>query len=309
MVSITCIRLKINFILFTMDNNHPLVKALRDLTRDLRLFIELSLREEDAEWEDWLRLILKETEIKCWERKNCSKKDCPAFHNTAARCWLVAGTMCGGKVQGEFAIKYKNCTECDVYQTAVFRDPVTEIYEHIITLIHSLKATQDKLKTLAIRDSLTGVYNRNFFNEIIANEIERTKRYGEKFSIIMMDIDNFKEINDNFGHLFGDWILKEFSLLLKQSVRSSDLLVRFGGDEFLIVVPETDFEDCQNMISRLGILISDWNERHSDLEYKLSVSTGCSLYEQGKDLMEIINRADLQMYKDKLNKKVSNDFP
>ena len=175
-----------------MDSKHPLFKALMNLTHDLRLFIDLSLQESDAAWEEWLPLVLKNEEIKCWEMKNCSHKECPSYLNTAKRCWLVAGTMCGGKIQGEFAVKYKSCTECDVYEAAVFKDPITEVAEHVFTLVHSLRSTQSKLKTMAIRDPLTGAYNRNFFNEIIANEITRTKRYGEKFSIVIMDVDEFK---------------------------------------------------------------------------------------------------------------------
>lgn len=283
-----------------MDNNHPLVIALRNLTHDLRLFIELSLQESDAAWEEWLRLILKKDEVKCWEKKNCSKKDCPAYSNTDVRCWLVAGTMCGGKVQGEFAVKYKSCTECDVYQEVVFKDPVTETYEHVVTLIHSLRLTQDKLKIMAIRDPLTGLYNRNFFNEIIANEIERTKRYGEKFSIVMMDIDNFKQINDIYGHLIGDWILRECALVLGKSIRASDLLVRFGGDEFLVVTLETDSRECDSLIFRVNEHLSDWNKEHTDPDYGLSVSVGCAKFENGKDLMEVMKKADSCMYINKL---------
>ena len=282
-----------------MDNNHPLVIALQNLTHDLRLFIELSLKEADASWEEWLRLILKESEVKCWERKNCSNKGCPAHHNRDVRCWLAAGTMCGGKAQGEFAIKYKSCTECDVYQEAVFKDPVTEVYEHIVTLIHSLRLTQDKLKTMAVRDSLTGVYNRNFFNEIIANEIERTRRYGDRFSIVIMDVDNFKQINDIYGHLIGDWILRECAATLSKSVRSSDLLVRFGGDEFLVLTLETDSETCDALISRVNENLSVWNREHDDHDYQLSVSVGCAVFERGKDLMEVIKEADFRMYENK----------
>ncbi|MDA8432033.1 MAG: GGDEF domain-containing protein [Nitrospiraceae bacterium] len=282
-----------------MDNNHPLVMALKNLTRDLRLFIELSLKEADASWEEWLRWILKESEVKCWEKKNCSNKGCPAHGNRDVRCWLVAGTMCGGKAQGEFAIKYKSCTECEVYQEAVFKDPVTEVYEHVVTLVHSLRLTQDRLKTMAVRDSLTGVYNRNFFNEIIANEIERTKRYGDKFSIVIMDIDNFKQINDVYGHLIGDWILRECAATLSKSVRSSDLLVRFGGDEFLVLTLETDSGTCDALTTRVNEHLSSWNREHADHDYRLSVSVGCAVFEQGKDLMEVIKEADFRMYENK----------
>ena len=283
-----------------MDNNHPLVIAFKNLAHDLRLFIELSLQETDAAWEDWLRLVLKEGEAKCWEKKNCSKKECPAYSNADMRCWLVAGTMLGEKAQCEFAVKYKHCTECNVYNDAVFKDPVTETYEHVVTLIHSLKATQDKLKIMALRDPLTGLYNRNFFNETIANEINRTKRYGDKFSIVIMDINDFKRINDNYGHLIGDWMLKECASILSRSVRSSDLLVRFGGDEFLIVTSETDFKECAALTSRVNEHLSNWNKEHDDPDYSLSVSIGCAKFENGKDLMEVIKEADSRMYKNKL---------
>jgi len=280
--------------------DHPLTSALGNLTHDLRLFIELSLQETDAAWEEWLRLILKESEVKCWEKKNCSKKDCPAYFNADVRCWLAAGTMCGGKVQGEFAVKYKSCTECEVYQEAVFKDPVTEVYEHIVTLIHSLRLTHDKLKIMAIRDPLTGIYNRNFFNAIISNDIERTRRYGDKFSIVIMDVDNFKQTNDIYGHLIGDWLLKECASILGRAIRSSDLLVRFGGDEFLVVTRETGHGDCDALIERINEHIAFWNREHTEPDYGLSVSTGCAVFDQGKDLMEVIKEADAGMYRNKL---------
>jgi diguanylate cyclase (GGDEF)-like protein len=285
-----------------MDTNHPLVKTLENLTYDLKLFIELSLQETDAEWEKWLRLTLKESAVKCWELKacDCFEQGCPAYQSADKRCWLITGTRCGGKEQGEFSTKYKHCTACEVYRNAVYRDPITEVYEHIVTLIHSLKSTQDKLKTLAIRDPLTGAYNRNFFNEAIANEIKRTKRYGENFSIVVLDIDNFKHINDAYGHLIGDWILKECATLLNKSIRDSDLLVRFGGDEFLVVTPATDMDECSALISRVHGHLAAWNKVPRDHEYGLSVSIGCSVFERGKDLMEVIKEADTRMYNNKL---------
>jgi len=275
-----------------MDENHPLSKALQQLTNDIRLFIELSLQETDAAWDEWLHLVIKEQATGCWEKKKCTKNDCPAYGDRTHRCWLTVGTMCGGKVQGEFAIKYKSCTECDVYRETVFGDPVNEVYEHIITLVHSLKTTQDKLKTLAIKDTLTGTYNRNFFNVIIANEVERSKRYGDKFSIIMVDIDNFKYINDTFGHL-------QCASILQNSIRSSDLLVRYGGDEFIIVTTESGDGECDKLMSRVEELMAGWNSDPGNKEYSLSVSSGCALFEQGRELMDVIDEADKKMYASK----------
>jgi len=189
--------------------------------------------------EDWLGIVRK-SGVKCWEVKACGKEDCPAFGSTDARCWLVAGTMCGGKPQGKFAQKFGSCVECDVYQKALGLDPVAEIYEQIVTLVHSLRESRGQLKAMATRDLLTGAYNRNYFNEVIKVEAERTKRYGSTFSILIVDVDRFKQINDTYGHLHGDGILRECAQLLQRSLRSADILVRFGGDEFLILAPETD---------------------------------------------------------------------
>lgn len=282
-----------------MDENHPLFIALQQLTNDIRLFIELSLQETDAAWDEWMHLVIKEQETGCWEKNGCNKTDCPAYGNRLHRCWLTVGTLCGEKVQGEFAIKYKNCTECDAYKEAVFGDPVNEVYEHIITLVHSLKTTQDKLKSLAIKDTLTGAYNRNFFNVIIANEVERSKRYGDKFSIIMFDIDNFKNINDTFGHLHGDRLLRECASILQRSIRSSDFLVRYGGDEFIILTTEIGDDECDKLMSRVDKLIAGWNADPKNKEYSLSVSSGCALFEQGRELMDVINEADKKMYENK----------
>ena len=84
-----------------------------------------------------------------------------------------------------------------------------EIYEHLITLVHSLKTTQSKLVNLATKDMLTGLYNRNYFNEAMARETARAKRFGEQMSVLIIDVDGFKSFNDNFGHLHGDGILRE----------------------------------------------------------------------------------------------------
>lgn len=289
-----------------MDKNHPLVKALSQLTEDIRLFIELSLQETDASWDEWLDHIMQDSLVRCWERKHCTKIDCPAYKNTKGRCWLVAGTMCSGKVQGEFALKYKSCTECEVFQESVFTDPVTEIYEHILTLVHSLKNTQEKLKTLAIRDPLTGAFNRNFFNEVILNEIERTRRYGKAFLIIMIDIDRFKYINDTFGHLHGDRMLRECTSALSGAIRASDLLVRYGGDEFVIVSPFDHGEPCNHILERINDQIAQWNEDNKGGEYNLAISIGCSRFEQGKNLMDVIADADKNMYIHKEGKIAEN---
>lgn len=282
-----------------IPENHPLLHALQKISNDLRLFIELSLHDSDDSWEEWLPFVMNEQPVKCWEKKPCSKKTCPAYMNTNNRCWLIAGTMCGGKVQGEFAVKYKSCTECDVYQESVFKDPSVEIYEHLITLVHNFKATQDRLKTMATRDVLTGLYNRNFFHETVTREIEQARRYGDKIAITIIDINDFKEINDTYGHLHGDGVLREFARLLLKAARKSDIVCRFGGDEFLIVSPKSDCGKNLSFAARLRKEVSDWNREFSSEGYELSYSIGCSTWEKGKNLDDVLNEADQLMFKNK----------
>lgn len=270
---------------------------------DLRSFIDLSLHEADTTWEEWIASFKRDVDVKCWERKNCGKKECPAYQNSCGRCWLIAGTMCCGEVTGKFALKYGNCTKCDIYQQAVFGDPVAEIYEHLITLVHSLRLKQDELKMIATRDLLTGLYNRNYFELVMAQEMEKVKRYGGRLSLVLIDVDNFKQINDNYGHLHGDGVLRECALILNKAVRSSDTLVRLGGDEFLIIMPETECNEKDILIQRINGCVKEWNGKYASQGYDLSLSFGCSVLEQGKELLEVLSEADALMYKDKTRKR------
>jgi diguanylate cyclase (GGDEF)-like protein len=288
---------------YDSSDDDPLATALKSLARDIRLFIELSLREDDEAWDKWLPQVLENLTIRCWKLKQCEKKDCPAYEKPNIRCWLTVGTMCGGKVQGDFAIKYQSCTECEVYQQAVFENPVVEIYEHLLTLIHSLREKQDKLKLMATRDLLTGLYNRNYFNETIAREIERAKRQDEDISVIMIDIDRFKQINDTYGHLHGDGILKECASILTRATRKSDIVCRFGGDEFLIVTFGNDGPGHDSIISRIQEYVSAWNGQYASDNYRLSLSIGWSDLPQEGQLMAALREADRRMYEEKRRKE------
>ena len=117
-----------------------------EIMKSLRTFIEFSLLEDEKSWSDWIAATVKEHKSNCWEKKQCKTPDCPAYNNDCGRCWLIAGTLCGGKVQGKFAKKYNSCLECEVYQEAVYKDSATELREHILILIHSLISKQLELK-------------------------------------------------------------------------------------------------------------------------------------------------------------------
>ncbi|MBI4826355.1 MAG: GGDEF domain-containing protein [Nitrospirae bacterium] len=282
-----------------MSKEKELDNIFQNFREDLRGFIDISLQEDELSWKEWLSHIKRDINIRCWEIKNCDKKDCPAFMNSCGRCWIIAGTMCGDVPHGQFAIKYGNCIKCNVYQEAVLANPENEIYEHLIVLVHSLRSKHLELKTLALHDILTGLYNRNYLDIYLEREQKKIKRYGGSLTCFMFDLNNFKHINDTYGHLHGDGVLREFASILKNSIRDTDLIVRYGGDEFFIIKPESSGHENDIMLQRIRQNIAKWNEEYGSENYSLSFSYGHAVYDQDKDIEQVIEKADAEMYKDK----------
>jgi diguanylate cyclase (GGDEF)-like protein len=282
-----------------MNNEKRLADTFENFRKDLRSFIDISLQEDEVSWQDWLSHLKRDIDCKCWEIKNCDKKDCPAYKSSCGRCWIIAGTMCNEQPQGQFALKYGSCIKCNVYQEAVLSDPENEIYEHLIVLVHSLRIKQQELKTLALHDTLTGLHNRTYLDIYLEREKRKIKRYGGSLTIFIIDLDNFKYINDTYGHLHGDGVLKEFASILKRSIRDTDLLVRYGGDEFLIIKPEASDNENDIMLQRIRQNISKWNKEYASKNYSLSFSYGHDIYDQSKDINQVIEEADAAMYRNK----------
>jgi diguanylate cyclase (GGDEF)-like protein len=128
----------------------------------------------------------------------------------------------------------------------------------IINLEQSLRFANEEIRLLSITDSLTGCFNRSYFNERFPIELTRAKRYRHPLSLIICDIDHFKNINDNYGHQAGDVVLKEFAAMIMASIRDKvDWIVRYGGEEFLIILPETDTGGAQILAERLRERITE----------------------------------------------------
>jgi len=160
-----------------------------------------------------------------------------------------------------------------------------------------LKARANKFEDISSHDTLTGAYNREKFEEALGIEIEKTSRYGtESFVLIFLDIDNFKTINDTHGHLVGDEVLKELATRVRKNLRKSDLFARWGGEEFVLILP---------LISRSNATIAAQNIRkhisETDFQHvgKVTCSFGLTKYTEGDTIHSIIHRADLAMYEAK----------
>ncbi|HRU39603.1 MAG TPA: sensor domain-containing diguanylate cyclase, partial [Candidatus Goldiibacteriota bacterium] len=159
-----------------------------------------------------------------------------------------------------------------------------------------------KTKDLAIRDGLTGLYARKYFMEQLDEEVRRSKETGTPLSFILIDIDHFKNCNDTYGHLFGDKVLRLLSEFLRENLRDVDIIGRYGGEEFAVILPNTARNGCRFVCERLrenfSKLIINVNENEG---IKLTLSIGGVEMAKGFKLMEIINKADKALYYSKEN--------
>jgi diguanylate cyclase (GGDEF)-like protein len=150
----------------------------------------------------------------------------------------------------------------------------------------------DLLRSLAMVDPLTGLYNRRFAEQRLAAEVARSERKGHPLTILTLDLNNFKQINDTYGHPAGDLVLQEFAARLNNVIRGGDLAVRLGGDEFLVLLPECTSQQLQLVLGRLGSLEVDWHGQGIPITF----SAGWKQYEPGERPEEMLARADEVLY-------------
>ncbi len=169
-----------------------------------------------------------------------------------------------------------------------------------LDLFLRLKYLYTKTRFLSVTDELTKLYTRRHLNSVLNQEYERAKRYGSILSVAMLDIDDFKQINDTYGHLAGDYILKEISKILIGTLRKTDFIYRYGGEEICILMPETLIEKAFIPLERLRKTIENRNFVFEGVDIKVTVSIGASMYK--KELQkaeELVERADLALYQAK----------
>ncbi|MCU7835522.1 MAG: diguanylate cyclase [gamma proteobacterium symbiont of Taylorina sp.] len=160
----------------------------------------------------------------------------------------------------------------------------------------TIKQQQDKLLSLAIHDQLTGVYNRHFLMETVIKKIAFSIRHKIELSLIMMDIDHFKQVNDNYGHPKGDYVLKTVAKLLIELCREEDIITRFGGEEFIILLDQTN----QQAAHEKAELIRKTLEKLNPDNIKITCSFGVTQLNNDKETIEdLIKQADLALYQAK----------
>lgn len=158
-------------------------------------------------------------------------------------------------------------------------------------------------------DELTGLFNRRTLNELLPREMARAQRAGSQLSVVMVDVDGFQRLSDRFGHVVSERILLEVSRMLKRNFRAADILVRYGVDEFLAILPETDRREAQIAVNRLYGGVAQWNRRNQDFGYKLGLSCGIAQFVPDASTAEsLVEAADAEMYNLRQARR-DNSFP
>ncbi|MEZ5425699.1 MAG: GGDEF domain-containing protein [Pyrinomonadaceae bacterium] len=153
---------------------------------------------------------------------------------------------------------------------------------------------------LATLDALTEIYNRAALEKLINKEMDRSKRYGLPMSILLLDLDHFKKVNDNYGHQVGDFTLKTLVQSITKVLRDHDILGRFGGEEFMILLPDTDLKNSQIVAERVRRMVEKTKIRMGKTTLKVTISIGlATLRKEGDNFQDLFRRADLGLYKAK----------
>ncbi|WP_461519699.1 GGDEF domain-containing protein [Porticoccus sp.] len=217
---------------------------------------------------------------------------------------LISGSSKPHKAQYIIRLEDRYLGELTISNQKKFTEVDILAHEQAIScLIHHLKNALDyqALEKVAFHDSLTGVMNRTSMDELLPKEVGRAQRHCYDLSVVMVDIDNFKVINDEAGHLMGDHILRHVSRTIKNQLRTSDLLFRYGGDEFFLILPNTDLpganKAAQQIINSMG---RDF-DKNLALTTAPKLSIGVTHYRPGEHHEELVYRVDSALYEAKKN--------
>ena len=157
----------------------------------------------------------------------------------------------------------------------------------------------EEIYRMMITDGLTGIANRRKLDEALENEFLRAKRYGRPLSIAILDADHFKKVNDNHGHIVGDFVLKKLATLFQQNIRREELLGRYGGEEFVVVMPEVDSSGAFQLAEKLRKTVETTVFKSAETELPVTISVGVATLGEENSVKDFLDTADQALYRSK----------
>lgn len=224
--------------------------------------------------------------------------------NYENRCWLPKGKGSilavpvtlgeGGDAVGVLVARSATAGGFSPEDERMFRS----IAGHLAVAIENASIFQ-RTQELSFVDPLTRVYNRRYFEERLTREISRAERYHRPFQILLIDVDNFKSINDRLGHQYGDFVLSKIAQILREELRASDVVARYGGDEFIVLLPESEGLASDRVMFKLRRALRSYPWKEFDAyEMRLGLTVGVAAYpEEGLTPKELVAFADKELYK------------
>ncbi len=233
---------------------------------------------------------------------------CPHLKGYSDAVYLCAPMIAQGEVLGMIHLRFA----ADLKEESLSTDELeyrykskqmlaTSLLEHYSLPLTNLRL-RETLRMQSIHDPLTGLFNRRYMKDSLEFETRRAKRHKSSLGIIMVDVDHFKNFNDTYGHEVGDIVLIELGSFLKNNIRKEDIACRYGGEEFILILPETSLENSHLRAENLKAIQNGLKIKHNDHVHNIAVSIGVASFPQhGSTIEETLNAADAALYKAKTN--------
>ena len=230
---------------------------------------------------------------------NLLPHDGMSYENSEEDAYIQFGAICHHQCHYRIVLLDKYLGEITLYRKQPFKDSEVGVLEQLIAaLMYSLRNALLYKRALekAYIDPLTGLNNRAAFNNTLKQEFDFALRHDSELALLVIDIDKFKAVNDNFGHIAGDIALKSIADVMLDCVRQSDVVFRYGGEEFIIVLRKSDLVGAELLAERLRVAVKNYDCKYDGLKINLSVSIGVSTLRNNDNEMDFIDRADRALY-------------